>query len=219
MSTKMLRYLVLAGCLSLAAWPPAVAAPVTDNLVPIFSGPGSKHCDNDPEGGDGKVTCKTDNATVTWYMDSGGTYELEEPDRVAVRAAMNNEFEPTHLDTVYDTTPTFSGTAETDIVYQEGSDKLDDAVDGVTWCENAVDSSTTDWRCDQQYVRIRGNGHYTPGLVCHETGHAIGLVHGPSGNPSLPKGDNRLGCMTDPVETSDLGSNNTQNINAEWDAP
>ncbi|WP_340539861.1 hypothetical protein [Nocardioides sp. GXZ039] len=199
--------------------PAAHAAPATNNLYPTIGGPRGElepRCTDDPEGGDGRVTCITDDATVYWYMDSGGPDELERPDRIAVRAAINNEFEPTHLDMVYDSTPVFSGEGETDIYYQESSSHIDAGADAVTWCDDAQDH--TRFKCDQQYVRMRP-GSITQGLACHETGHAIGLVHGRQATPPLDNNDLRLGCLTTPVRTSDLGSTNTQNINNHWDAP
>ncbi|MET9768045.1 hypothetical protein [Streptomyces sp. NPDC006415] len=75
-------------------------------------------------GGDGSVNCLTDNATVYYYIDSGGAFELETPDRNAVKAAMSNEYAPTQLVIHYHTNPVFSGRGETDIVYQEGFKNL-----------------------------------------------------------------------------------------------
>lgn len=173
------------------------------------------HCSDDPDGGDGSIDCKTDNATVTWYLDSGGEFELEEPDREIMRTVMREQYGPTHLRMDYDSTPTWSGEAETDIYYQEGSKNLDDSAAGVTWCNDAVVGT---YKCDQQYVRIRG-GSYAESIGCHETGHAIGLRHGDRANPPLGRQDSRLGCMTTPSSTRLLGSNNVQLINNEWDAP
>ncbi|WP_254705834.1 hypothetical protein [Streptomyces vilmorinianum] len=186
-------------------------AAVTDNIHPTANNTGT--CHNDPDGGDGRVTCRTDNATVTYYMDSSGEYELETPDRDAVRSTMTNDYAPTDLTISYDSSPTFSGSAETDIIYQEGSTNLSDSSDGVTWCNDAVDGSS--YGCDQQYVRIRGNGHYTRGLSCHETGHAIGLLHGAQASPALSNTNTALGCMVTPVSSgTGLGSNNRDNINS-----
>lgn len=212
------RIVALGVGVSALVWPAAWAAPVTDNLYPTIIAPGTEWCHNDPDGGDGRITCQTDNATVWWYMDSHGEYELETPDRDDVSAVNRREYDlGTNLDMRYDSSPVFSGAGETDIVYQEGSTNLDADVDGVTWCDDAVDGER--YKCDQQYVRMRGNEVITQRLSCHETGHAIGFVHGQKAYPPLSNGDNRLGCMTTPVETSDLGSNQVENINREWDAP
>ncbi|MET8538635.1 hypothetical protein ABZV67_45025 [Streptomyces sp. NPDC005065] len=143
-------------------------------------------------------------------MDSGGEYELESPDRLAVTTTMGNEFSPTDLVIQLDSSPVFSGSGETDIIYQEGSTNLSENVIGVTWCNDAVGDGI---RCDQQYIRIRGNGTYDTSVACHETGHAVGLVHGDGANPRLGNEDSRLGCMIKDGWNNDLGSNNTGNIN------
>lgn len=186
---------------------------MTDNIFPTSYYSGS--CRDDPDGGDGYVTCLTDNSTLTYYMDSGGTYELEAVDKSNVRATMNNDYEPTDLSVSYDSSPSFSGSAETDIIYQEGSTNIPSSSDGVTWCNDAVDGNGL--RCDQQYVRIRGHGAYTRGMSCHETGHAVGLLHGSDASPRLSKTDSRLGCLVTPVgENTGLGSNNRDNINGVY---
>ncbi|MEV4946342.1 hypothetical protein [Streptomyces sp. NPDC053755] len=186
-------------------------AATTDNIHPTANNTGT--CHNDPDGGDGQISCRTDNAAVSYYMDSGGEYELESPDRTAVQSTMSNDYGPTDLTISYDSSPVFSGDAETDIVYQEGSTNLSDSSDGVTWCNDAVDGSS--YGCDQQYIRIRGAGYYSRGLSCHETGHAIGLVHGQQASPRLTNTNTALGCMVTPVgDGVGLGANNRDNINS-----
>ncbi|MDX3696602.1 hypothetical protein PV726_41365 [Streptomyces europaeiscabiei] len=211
--------LALASAWLLATASVAWATPVTDNIVPV-GGFGAPMCSNDPDGGDGTVDCLTDNSDVYYYMDSSGEYELESEDRTVVTGTLHDEYSPTDLAIHYDSTPVFSGSGETDIVYQEGSTNLDADSDGVTWCNDSGEGSGTYavWECDQQYVRIRGNGHYTYGLTCHETGHAVGLVHGYDASPALNNGTNSLGCMTTPVETFDLGASNTESINDVYPA-
>ncbi|MDW6063997.1 hypothetical protein SAZ11_46160 [Streptomyces sp. FXJ1.4098] len=186
-------------------------AAVTDNMYPTYNA--SRPCRDDPDGGDGILSCQTDNREVYYYMDSGGTYELESPDRTIVSDMLRDDYAPTDLARHYDSSPTFSGDAETDIIYQEGSTNIGSSSDGVTWCNDAVDAR----RCDQQYIRIRGNGYYTPGLSCHETGHAVGLTHGQQADPKLNQTDSRLGCLQTPVSYgTGLGANNRENINGAY---
>ncbi|WRZ92699.1 hypothetical protein OHB54_28790 [Streptomyces sp. NBC_01007] len=186
-------------------------AAVTDNLYPTANTVGT--CHNESDGGDDYVSCQTDNAAVTYYMDSSGDYELEEVDKDAVRLTMSSDYAPTDLTVSYDSSPSFEGSAETDIVYQEGETNIPSNLDGITWCNDAVDDSGV--KCDQQYVRIRGAGHYSRGMSCHETGHAIGLVHGTRAYPALNNTDDRLGCMQTPVSSGEaLGANNRDNINS-----
>ena len=166
-------------------------------------------CDEGGPDGGGRV-CRTDNAGVSYYMDSVGDFELETVDRDSVRYVMANDYNPTDLNVSYDSSPAFSGDAETDIIYQEGT--VSGSADGRTWCND--DSPAPKYECDQQYVRIEGAGSYTHGLTCHETGHAVGLLHGANSNPTTSQTDSDLGCMRTPVGASaSLGSNQRTRIN------
>ncbi|UYM07592.1 hypothetical protein [Solicola gregarius] len=197
------------------------AAPVSDGgraqrprirtLYPVFgAAPGARRCGDDPDGGDGHITCQTDNRSVKYYMDSHGSRRLEKSDRKAVRNAMRS-YRRTDLSVRYDRNPDFTGSSETDVVYQEGSRHVSSSKDGVTWCDDAAGVHT--FKCDQQYVRIRGNGVYRRPIACHETGHAIGLVHGDNANPSISKHAKKLGCMTTPSRYPKPRRLNRRNIN------
>ncbi|MEU6783037.1 hypothetical protein ABZ912_27900 [Nonomuraea angiospora] len=184
-------------------------AAATDNMFP--TGQTTMSC---VTGLGGNYPCQTDNRDVTFYMDSNGEYELEQVDKNTVNSVIDSEYRPTDLAFHYDSSPVFSGGAETDIIYQEGSNGVPSSADGVTWC-NASGGDVVD--CDQQYIRIRGNGHYTDTLTCHETGHAVGLQHGDNASPRLSKTDSRLGCLQTPVPAgATLGANNRENINATY---
>ncbi|MFF3691619.1 hypothetical protein [Streptomyces sp. NPDC002187] len=179
----------------------------TDNLVPT-----NNYYVGCLEGMSNGTVCKTDNASVTYYMDSGGDDKLEDIDKATVRTVMAQQYAPTDLSISYDSSPSWSGSTETDIYYAEatvpGSDQ------GLTWCN---DDSPGNYKCDQQYVRIEGGGHYTPGLTCHETGHAVGLLHGQNASPTLPNQSPTLGCMKKATGFADeLGSNNKENINGNY---
>lgn len=185
-------------------------AAATDNMFPTGATIG--YCVTGMNRGS---PCQTDNAAVYYYMDSGGEYELESADRADVQNALSGEYSPTQLSIHYDSSPVFSGSGETDIIFQEGSTGLSDSAAGTTWC-NATDPGDSR-ACDQQYIRIRGNGYYTYALVCHETGHAVGLQHGDRSSPRLSRTDSRLGCMRTPASGhNDLGANNRENINATY---
>jgi hypothetical protein len=188
-----------------AAW-----AAFTDNMYPTQYANLSCH---DESGPDGHLSCQTDNRDLTYYMDSGGTNELEAADRNVVNYVMNNIFEPTDLSVTLDTSPSFSGSAETDIVYEESGIGVPSGSDGVTFCNDAVDHL----RCDQQYIRILGGGHYVKGLTCHETGHAVGLLHGDQASPLVSRRDERLGCMETPTSNEEgLQDNNIDLINGTY---
>ncbi|KAA1420029.1 hypothetical protein FE697_019305 [Mumia zhuanghuii] len=166
------------------------------------------------QGQDALLSCQTDNSALTYYMDSGGEYELEAPDRADVQTAMS-QYNATDLSVSYDASPTFSGSAETDVVYQEGSTGMSAGTIGMTWCNDPSDNYA--YRCDQQYVRIRGNGNITPISAGHETGHAVGLLHGPFAYPSQTVCASVMGIMRSAATCSDsaaLGSTVIANINA-----
>ncbi|HET7386287.1 MAG TPA: hypothetical protein VFJ19_06420 [Nocardioidaceae bacterium] len=178
---------------------------VTDNLVPIHGGP-LEYCKQGSPG-DQPIACQTDNAQIYYFMQSS----LEQRDKDVVTHVLNTQYAPTVLDTHYDGTPKYDGSGETDIIYQEapvpGSD------DGFTWCNDP----THDFGCDQQYVRIAGGGEYTNGLTCHETGHAVGLVHGQLANPPVSNQLTALRCMRKTVAPDDiLGQNNFENIQGTY---
>lgn len=187
-----------------AAW-----AAYTDNMYPTQYEQNA--CFD--EGGnpaDSSVTCQTDNAALNYYTDSAGSNALEANDRAAVNSVLTNVYGPTDFTVSYDSTPAFSGSAETDIVYEESAAGVSASADGVTFCNDAA----TILKCDQQYVRIRPSGHFTKGLVCHETGHAVGLLHGDSASPRKRNNDENLGCMETPTSPDEgLQANNIELIN------
>ncbi|MFF9915620.1 hypothetical protein [Streptomyces sp. NPDC013457] len=158
--------------------------------------------------------CQTDNETLTYYMDSGGTYELESPDRINVVETVTEDYAPTDLVISYDSSPSFSGDAETDHIWQEGSTGLPSDVLGMAWCN---DPNGTGYKCDQHYIRIRGGGWIDPSLTCHEMGHGVGLVHGSHAYPQRSATDRAaMGCMIAEGYETTLGTNNINNINATY---
>lgn len=207
--TKIIGIAVLAFT-SLVVSPGTGQAEVIDNIYPTAT---TGYADCQVGGPGGAMPCLTDNSDVYYYMDSSGTYELETPDRDTVSSTLKSQYSPTDLAIHYDSSPVFEGSGETDIIYQEGSTGLPSSADGVTWCNGTAGG----YECDQAYIRIRGNGFYTPGIVCHETGHAVGLLHGADASPVLSQTDSRLGCMETPVYPYDtLGSQNIGQINLTY---
>ena len=120
-----------------------------------------------------------------------------------VQAVFSNWYAPTDLSISYNSTPSFSGSAETDLIFQEQDSGLTipSSSLGITWCDNAQSSTTHG--CDQTYMRLRSPDGYrifAGSVTCHEIGHAVGLLHGP--NSAFPDGSAvgvndiaRLGCM------------------------
>src|SRR5690606_11205858 len=124
--------------------------------------------------------------TVTWYVEKGAysNHILEEADIDVVISVIRDRYaantvltENRHLTSEVE----FTGSAETDIIYQEGP--VPSQNDGYTWCDDPVDG--TFYKCDQQFIRIEP-GAYKQGLTCHETGHAVGLLHGMGSSPNIP---------------------------------
>lgn len=138
-------------------------------------------------------------------MDSSGEFELEAEDRTAASAGIKAWSSSTVINDSYDSTPTFSGAAETDVVFQEGYTTGFPCCDGVTWCVDIIDG--TSWECDSFYVRIRGAGVHNKWLVAHESGHTLGLTHGRNAKPVKAESDTLVGIMgdRDPLPTA-LGS-------------
>lgn len=185
----------------------AWAARVTDNLVP------TQNYTHKCKSGDvyGGIVCTTDNATVTYFMKN----QLEQRDKNVVDD-MIVMYARTDLEIHPDGTPKYTGPGETDIIYEEGPVPGDD--EGKTWCNDPILRRNYD--CDQQYVRIQGAGHYTKGLSCHETGHAVGLLHGQDAYPDYPNQSQFLRCMRKMPDYDDvLGSNNRSNINHVYNKP
>ncbi|MDG5804723.1 hypothetical protein P9869_19025 [Streptomyces ossamyceticus] len=181
----------------------------TDTILPTDNY--DPWCDTGQSSG---AVCQTDNADVYYYMDSADKFELESEDRAVVVAVFTNQYSPTDLVRHYDSSPVFEGDAETDHIWQEGSDGFDDDVVGMAWCN---DSLLFSYRCDQHYIRIRGNGYIDPSNACHEMGHAVGLVHGDRASPTRGMNDHAaLGCMVANDYEDELGSNNVNGINSVY---
>ncbi|WP_331767752.1 hypothetical protein [Embleya sp. NBC_00896] len=173
-------------------------AAVTDNMFPNYGW----NCWSGGPVYDGNETfCRTDNNYFTWgweasITDSGGLM------------AAANDFNGTDLTTAGEV-PVYTGGSETDVVWQAGP--LPPNLGGVAWCDDAVSST----KCDQHYARFwtGAPNHY---LSCHETGHTVGLTHGPDANPRLDINDARLACMNYVQNDPWLGYNNYDNINGAY---
>lgn len=182
-----------------------------DNMVPT----GNTFVSCFPGYGPPVGICRTDNATVYWHM-AGGTQALEPADRTALTNMLNAQYAPTDLTLVYDPTPVFSGSGETDWIYQEGPIAEEGTI-GRTWCNDQVST----WVCDQHYIKLEGSGQYfqNPKVTCHETGHATGLTHGPDAVPALANNASSLGCLRRPlsaITSNALGSTQAAQINATY---
>jgi len=192
----------LAVIASLAALPAAVAyAAITDNMMPTYNY--DRGCLRDFS-----TVCQTDSAALNIYRES----TLTTTGMQNIRATLDDSYNTTDLNVTYPSTPQYSGTGQTDIIYRQNTSRMPANADGFTWCD-AVGSTYV--ACDQQYIDFRSS---TPSisLACHETGHAVGLLHGAQAGPALDNQDSRLACMTTPVASRWLGSQNVEMINGTY---
>lgn len=179
-----------------------------DNLVPTVNyGPTCY----DQTISSSHVVCQTDNAAISVYLESSVSSNM----RSRVRDALDNSYNPINsISITYASSPVYSGGAETDIIYQQGTIPSAGTV-GITWCNDAVDTAA--YKCDQTYIRFIDDSYYERRmLTCHETGHAIGLTHGNRAYPTVSNSNSSvLGCMRDPYDADSytLGANNVRNIN------
>lgn len=192
----------------------AATAPATDAIVPAPLA-NSQCSTGDASTGDFvDGDCRTDNNALSWYPDSNGDYMLESEDQQVVSWVMENVYEPTALTVTRDSDPTFSGAAETDVVFQERSTNFASNWIGVTYCNDPEDG--TAHLCDQTYVNIRGYGDITRISASHEVGHAVGLLHPTRSNPSSDACDASWRVMREAYSCIDspyLGTMLTNNVN------
>lgn len=163
----------------------------------------------------GSGFCQTDNSTLTVFRQSS----VQTAMRDATTWSLNNSYNATDLNVSYPGTPSYTGDAETDIVYQ-GLTNLPTGLWGQAWCNDAVSST----RCDQHYVafnntmlaRSSTTATMRRSLACHETGHAVGLTHGNNAYPAVSVDDPALACMIINGWPTNLGSHNVGQINAAY---
>ena len=165
--------------------------------------------------------CLSDDATVTWWSDRGDsatafTNDEEQQIRDLVFQQFNNL---TVLGTIEQVTPTYEGPEETDIVYVDSNYPGSENTLGIAYCDDAVEDTE---RCDQHYVWLN-TAHPSfagvfDGVVCHETGHAVGLTHGEQAAPAQDSASTYLmGCMATPTgDNTLLGGNNVDQINGNY---
>lgn len=191
---------------------PQAFAAVTDNIVPIGDFDAHEACRKGSPGDQAKPrVCQTDNKDVSMYRQ--GSLSSAQKSRVA--DVIGAQYQPTDLVLKWDSTPAYSGGAETDFIYQIGTvQEAGDDIVGRAWCDDPIENTI---KCDQTYIRIE-NGNVTKKRICHETGHAVGLLHGENAVPRLSNTDSRLGCMETPSDggTESIGSNNHDNINSVY---
>ncbi|MEV0779941.1 hypothetical protein ACIBLA_25410 [Streptomyces sp. NPDC050433] len=160
--------------------------------------------------------CRTDNGYLTFGIEPGMTSTGDSD----VREAMRDEYGPTDLE-VHEhrgSDIVYSGSSETDIIFDYNDPPLPSNVLGRTWCNDA----TSDYECDQHYISFdNSNSDPWKATVCHEAGHAVGLTHGEYASPDQGNGISALGCVRTPLQSGyrDLGSHNVGQINGAYAKP
>jgi len=160
---------------------------------------------------DGTITsgslCETDNATLEVYRQASvGTIGKQQ-----IRTTLDSSYNATDLTVRYEDPPVYTGPAETDIIYRV-RDVPGTAI-GITFCNDAV----TETKCDQHYVTFQRQPAVP--IACHETGHAVGLLHPGDADPRVSEdGLDQLSfrCMTNLGFDPTLGPHNARQINATY---
>jgi hypothetical protein len=118
----------------------------------------------------------------------------------------------TDLNVSQQSPPVYTGGGETDTIYQVRT--IPPKGDGFMWCDKPI----TQPLCDQAYVAFGSNAVATVALACHETGHAVGLLHGAQSVPALAGGneDPSLYCMRKSAPTTLVGPHNVAHINVTY---
>jgi hypothetical protein len=189
---------------AVAAGVTVVQAAVTDNMYPT-----QNYSPTCADGSMGDTFCQTDNKTLTIYREGS----LTAAEKNTISRAVKDYYGPTDLAVSIQSHGVTEGGAETDIIYK--SKTLSRGKIGITWCDDAVSTR----KCDQHYIVFNKNhadiGSVNKSDVCHETGHAVGLTHGPDASPRLGLYDDRLGCMSY-NDVYRIGASNKENINATY---
>jgi hypothetical protein len=209
--------------LSIVLVPAARADAVyTDNIMPTsrFSGCYEGTAVQSNTGG----PCQTDNATLGYWMEKpiDTTTGSDSTAEAQINATMSRSYNGTDLNTAYDSTPVFSGTGETDIVFRnKPSDFRDSGTVGYYWCDDVAGLSSSN-KCDQGYINLRyitNTAAQMRALACHETGHAVGLLHPNDSSPAKSTTDTKFECMMNAPVAAHYGLGpdpNVTNINSVY---
>lgn len=200
---RRLNPLSWVACLSLlAAGTVATSAAIADHVDSMYKTPRyDPDCFDSSLGN--RVLCQTDNSRLTAYrqrsVGSSGSRQI--------RSTLVNSYNTTDL-AVRFTRPSYEGDSETDIIYRVRN--VPGEAIGATHCNDAV----SDTRCDQHYVTFDDQ----PGraLACHETGHAVGLLHPTEADPPRGRRSSRFRCMTNSPGSTALGPHNASEIDSTY---
>lgn len=154
------------------------------------------------DGSLGDAFCRTDNSFLTVFREAS----IGEVGRFNIATTLNDQYAPGDLTVSYVSSPSYSGSSETDIIYRQGEIPGDFV--GIAWCDDSIGGDL----CDQHYVQFE-DANPTVALSCHETGHAVGLTHPENADPDQPADDPLFGCLVSPAQSAFLRIHNYQLIN------
>lgn len=184
--------------------------PGFDNMYPTLNY--DFECTNGSQNGDG--ICQTDNEDLRVFAEDSLT-SVEEGQ---IADVLERDYTPTVFDVEWDEDPVYDGDTETDIIYTSGPWDGQGGTLGYAYCDDA--KGGTD-ECDQHYVVFDEDDVLTNRVVCHETGHAVGLTHGEDAYPEQNDISRVLGCMVTGATDRDqtLGAHNFDQIKATYPEP
>ncbi|MBI2709471.1 MAG: hypothetical protein HYX34_07225 [Actinobacteria bacterium] len=214
MGRKLVAGIAVVLGLALLPMAPAEAGfvgPFYDNMMPTSSVSSCQY----------RSVCQTDGGSLVVYQGGLGAQM-----KAATDFTLDGSYATTNVGPVHKTdTLVTSGTGETDIVYQYDGGELSSGTYGITECN---DPSIGNNRCDQFYVTFNadvlsnalcdtcGRTTFQRAVACHETGHAIGLVHGPNADPGKSLQYAPLNCMRTDMPPEDWDDPTMGVNNAHW---
>jgi hypothetical protein len=194
---------VAAAAATLAALATSAWGTAFYNVVPTINY--QNNCEKGDQYDNGTV-CRTDNLYWTAFRENS----LSSAEKDRVKQVLPEQFGPTKLDVHFVTDPVWQGDNETDVIFSQGD--VPGSLVGIAWCDDPMEGH----ECDQHMARIQRDS-YSLGVICHEAGHAVGLLHGQYARPPVSNTDDQLGCMKNPAPGGAvLGSVNRDNINEAY---
>lgn len=153
-----------------------------------------------------ETNCQSDNSTLTYFRQSS----LDATSQQNVANVLNEKYNPTDLTVVHENPPVYTGGSETDLIYQVNNQLLPNAR---TVCDDPI----SDTKCDQFFLIFSNNATSASNnaIVCHETGHGVGLTHGDRASPVKPNNDQSLECLAFPAPYV-LADHSVPQINATY---
>jgi hypothetical protein len=152
------------------------------------------------------VVCKTDGVNVSAFFEGTVPSEAITRGKDILRKQWDD---PTDLDVTFPSKAVYSGDNETDIIYQKGP--VVGSNRAQAWCDDA----SADRVCDSHTVRFsEALSEIRSSTLCHESGHAVGLLHGQMSAPKIDDDDDRLGCLEAPSVVATINGKNRNGTTA-----